>query len=102
MVKINFLDDEAYFSLTHYNLPRNDRYYSSNRNVTPETAKHDQQEKYPNKLLVWLAVSPAGLSKPFYRYGHHPEGSTRRPLKTTSYPAYVQTIQTGVMCFGLV
>ena len=65
-INVDFvMDDEAYFPLTHNNLPGNDRFYSSNRNLTPETVKQDQQEKYPKKLLVWLAVSPKGVSKPF-------------------------------------
>lgn len=53
------IDDELYFFLAqNNNLPGN---------ITPARVKHDQRLKYPKKLLVWLAVSPEGVSKPFYR-----------------------------------
>ena len=34
--------------------------------LTPENVKYKFQEKYPQKLLVYLAISPKGVSKPFF------------------------------------
>ena len=60
------LDDEAYFPLSHNNLPGNDRFYSSDRSETPDEVKYDHKAKFAPKLLVWLAISPKGVSKPYF------------------------------------
>jgi transposase len=48
------LDDESYFTLSNSDLPGNDRYYSSDKNVTPEEVKHRLETKFEPKLLVWV------------------------------------------------
>lgn len=60
------IDDESYFPLSHNGLPGNDRFYSSNRSETPNEVKYDRQAKFEPKLLVWLAISPKGVSKPYF------------------------------------
>jgi hypothetical protein len=60
------LDDESYFTLDHSAQPGNNIFYSSNVNLTPDNVKYKFQEKYPEKLLVYLAISPKGVSKPFF------------------------------------
>lgn len=66
--KLDFiLDDESYFTLSNANQPGNDRFYSDDLDTTPDTVKYNSVAKYPPKLLVWLAISPKGLAKPYFR-----------------------------------
>ncbi|KAL4460788.1 hypothetical protein ABPG72_002909 [Tetrahymena utriculariae] len=60
------LDDESYFTLTHSCQSGNDRFYSSDLNLTPPQMKFDFKMKFEPKLLVWIAISPRGISKPYY------------------------------------
>ena len=57
------LDDESYFTLSNANLNSNESYYSSDRNVTPESVMYKDVAKFEKKLLVWVAISPSGMSK---------------------------------------
>lgn len=61
------IDDESYFTLTGADQPGNDRFYSSDVERTPDTVKNNYREKYPPKLLVWLAISPKGMTQPVFR-----------------------------------
>jgi transposase len=60
------IDDESYFTYNNSDTPGNDGFYSDNMNITPDNVKYNLQEKYPPKLLVWLAISPKGVSKPYF------------------------------------
>ena len=63
--KIDFvMDDESYFTLTQSNLPGNDSYYTSNNQLTPHHVQHYYKAKHEEKLLVYLVISPKGVSKP--------------------------------------
>ena len=59
------LYDESHFTLDHSAQPGNDIFYSSNVYSMPESVKYKYQKKYPQKLLVYLAFSPKGVSKPY-------------------------------------
>lgn len=61
------IDDESYFTLSHTDQPGNDGFYTDDINVTPDGVKYNYQEKYPKKLLVWIAISPKGTTKPIFR-----------------------------------
>ena len=56
------IDDESYFTLSNANLSGNDIFYSNNRNITANDVKYYDKAKYEPKLLVWVAISPAGIS----------------------------------------
>ena len=58
------MDDEKYFTLSG-NIPGNNRYYSSDTSSAPENIKFIQKQKFEPHLLVWLAVSPRGISNPY-------------------------------------
>ena len=63
------IDDESYFnssSITSNNdLSGNAGFYSSNIDATPNEVKLKRVAKFEPKLLVWVALSPQGISKPF-------------------------------------
>lgn len=59
------IDDESYFSLSNHELLGNSGFYSSDPNSTPNDVKCKRVEKFPPKLLVWVALSPKGISQHF-------------------------------------
>ena len=61
------IDGESYFTLSNSVLAGNDSYYSNDRIQTPDDVKHFDKAKYEPKVLVWIAISPKGLSKPYFR-----------------------------------
>jgi hypothetical protein len=64
----NFIiDDVSYFTLSHTTQSGNDVFYSNNIEKTPEIVKYKFQSKYEEKVLVWIAISPKGISKPYFR-----------------------------------
>ena len=57
------MDDESYFTLKHSSIHGNNLYYSSDRSTTPANVKYNKTKKFESQLLVWCAISPAGISK---------------------------------------
>lgn len=60
------LDDESYFTLSNDSQPGNDSFYSDNVQQTPETVRNKFKTKYEKKIMVWLAISPRGVSNPYF------------------------------------
>ena len=58
------LDDESYFTKTHSTINGNDNFYSNNIDFAPAKVKLRRKHKYGKKLLVCIAMSPRGISKP--------------------------------------
>jgi hypothetical protein len=57
------MDDESYFTFAHTSINGNDRFYTSNVNVT---VKYRLIEKFQKKLLVWIAFSENGITEPYF------------------------------------
>ncbi|KAL4500830.1 hypothetical protein ABPG72_020064 [Tetrahymena utriculariae] len=60
------IDDESYFTLTHSSINGNNRYYTSDKELTPSNVRYSAAAKYQSKVLVWLCFSQEGISKQFY------------------------------------
>jgi hypothetical protein len=59
----NFIiDDESYFTLSRTTQPGNDIFYSNNIQETPENVKNKYEIKHEKKVLVWIAISPKGMT----------------------------------------
>lgn len=58
------MDDESYFTLSHATINGNGTFYSSNVAKTPASVKYRPKAKFEEKVLVWVAASSKGLSKP--------------------------------------
>ena len=58
------LDDESYFTLSNSQINGNDNFYSSNIELTPNNVKFKEKKKLEEKLLVYVVISPFGLSTP--------------------------------------
>ena len=64
--KIFILDDESYFTLSNSTLAGNNCYYTDDKVTTPDHIKHKLTSKYEEKILVWVAFSSKGVSKPYF------------------------------------
>ena len=73
------IDDEKYFTFNGDTMPGNVRYYTNDKSECPDSVRFLGKEKYPKKLLVWIAISNKGMSKPLFR----PQGSVA--IKTPIY-----------------
>ena len=60
------MDDEKYFILTNESVSTNRGFYTSDRSITPSDVKFKRTQKYCTKVLVWIAISENGISKPFF------------------------------------
>ena len=59
------MDDESYFTLDGNEWQGN--YYFENTNgPTDENVKYIEHTKFPKKVLLWLAISRRGMSKPVF------------------------------------
>ena len=61
------IDDESYFTLSNSVLTGNDSYYSNDRTLTPDAVKYIDVNKYDEKVLVGVAISPKGMSQIYFR-----------------------------------
>jgi transposase len=59
------LDDEKYFTFSRHCMPGNSGFYSDNKEEAPIDVKFKPTEKFPPKILVWLALSSKGISQPY-------------------------------------
>ena len=59
------LDDEKYFLFKGDQMPGNSGFYTDDIKECPDDVKFKGKEKFPQKVLVWLAISEKGLSEPF-------------------------------------
>lgn len=59
------LDDESYFTFSCSNLTGLDGFYTSNLSSAPNEVRYAKKKKFEQKVLVWLAISPRGISQPF-------------------------------------
>ena len=51
-------------------MPGSVRFYSDDKSKCPDNVRFKGQEKCPKMVMVWIAISPRGLSKPvFYHSG---------------------------------
>ena len=56
------MDDEKYFSFAG-DIASNRSYYTTNPSATPSHIKFKRRMKFAPKLLVWMAISPKGISR---------------------------------------
>ena len=61
------LDDEKFFTFEASNMPGNAYYYTDDKSKCPDGVRFAGKEKFPKKIMVWIAVSSRGLSKPNFR-----------------------------------
>ena len=57
------MDDESYFKFSDYHYSKH--YYTDGQEVDTNV-KHQKKEKFPKKLMIWIAVSEKGHSEPYF------------------------------------
>ena len=61
------LDDEKYFTYDRLNMQGNNNYYTNAKSICPDSVRFAGKEKNLNKVMVWIAISNRGISKPLFR-----------------------------------
>ena len=61
------MDDEKYFTFNDSNMSGNSCYYTNDKEKCSDDVRFVGKEKYPKKVLVWLAFSSKGISVPLFR-----------------------------------
>ncbi|XP_050515006.1 uncharacterized protein LOC126890196 [Diabrotica virgifera virgifera] len=59
------MDDEKYFTLSNSEMKGNDGFYTRNVQDAPDEVRFKGKVKFADKILVWCAISEAGVSQPF-------------------------------------
>lgn len=62
---IIIMDDESYFPLFNFSHPNNRFYKSVDKSGCPDKIKTFPRAKFPEKMMVRMAVSEDGVSEPF-------------------------------------
>jgi hypothetical protein len=57
------LDDEKYFTLSNTTIAGNRNFYTSKISECPPEVSHAGKRKFEKKVLLWVAISPKGISK---------------------------------------
>ena len=60
------MDDEKYFLLQVQSAPTNRGFYTSDKRTTAPQVKFKRTQKFEAKILVWIAISEKGISKPLF------------------------------------
>ncbi|CAF3358579.1 unnamed protein product [Rotaria socialis] len=55
------MGDEKYFALTNGSVSTNRGFYRSDSSTTPSDVKFKRTQKYPAKVLVWIAISEKAI-----------------------------------------
>ena len=73
------MDDEKYFTFNGSNMSGNYSCYTNDQEKCSDDVRFVGKEKYPKKVLVWLAFSSKGISVPLFR------SSTSEAIKSSIY-----------------
>jgi hypothetical protein len=60
------MDDETYFKLKNDFLPGNDHFFTQDISGTPSGVRYKRMKKFPPQLMMWICISPHGMSDPFF------------------------------------
>ncbi|CAH1110822.1 unnamed protein product [Psylliodes chrysocephalus] len=63
--KIIIMDDEKYFTFANPEISGNSGFYTDNFNDCPDNVKFKEKAKFEDKIMVWCAISEAGVSRPY-------------------------------------
>lgn len=64
------MDDESYFSLRGPPIPGNINFFAYSKETASSAQKYLPVAKFQTKIMVWIAISPAGLSVPYFCQSH--------------------------------
>ena len=67
MKSLLVIDDEKYFCFADDNMAGNSIFNTNMKETCPESVRFVGKEKFPKKLLMWIAVSERAMSEPLFR-----------------------------------
>ncbi|CAH1100829.1 unnamed protein product [Psylliodes chrysocephalus] len=59
------MDDEKYFTFANPEILGHSGFYTDNFNDCPDNVKFKAKAKFEDKIMVWCAISEAGVSRPY-------------------------------------
>lgn len=63
---IIIMDDETYFTLKSSSCVANKGFYTSDRKSAPSEVRFVKKQKFPKKIMLWMAISSEGMSDPLF------------------------------------
>ena len=60
------LDVENFFTYDGFNTQVNDNHYTNDISKCLDSVRFAEKEKYPDKVMVWVAISNRSISKPLF------------------------------------
>jgi len=63
------IDDEKYFGLTGFQMSGNRHFYTSDKDSTPSEIATFSKQKFEPKVMLWIAISPRGITRPVLTSG---------------------------------
>ena len=60
------MNDEKYFTYDGSNMQGNDNYYTNDISKCSDSVRFAGKEKYPHKVMDWVAKSNRGISKTLF------------------------------------
>ena len=60
------MDDESYFRLKGDQMGANRGYYTEDKENTNPDVKYRTVDKFPKKVMLWVAISEKGVSRPYF------------------------------------
>ena len=94
------IDDEKYFGLSGFQMSANRGYYTSDLSRTPMAVKTYAKKKFEPKVMLWIAMSPKGMSTPVFTSGKSMVVTARPYIDNCLEPHLVLTIPTEASSFG--
>lgn len=72
------MDDESYFPFDCSEVQANKGFYTENKENADPNVRYVRKEKFPKKVMVWVAISASGVSRCFMAYQSAMNGATYR------------------------
>ena len=98
------IDDEKYFCFSNDEIPGNSGFYTNDINKCPDKVRFKGKEKFPKKILVWVALSSRGISEPLIGTSKSESIDQHRNLTECLKNAYYRLSKTIIriknICFG--
>ena len=87
------VDDEKYFGLSGFQMSGNRSFYTSDLSKTPIDVATYSEKKFEPKVMLWIAISPKGLSTPVLTSGRSMSVTSSTYITRCLNPCLVPFVQ---------
>ena len=89
---IIIMDDESYFTIDGSDTNHNDHFYQHPSISVPDNVKYRETSKFPEKVLVWIAISRKGMSQAFiFKSGNNVSAKVYKKNCLPKLKKFIQT-----------